>query len=92
MKCGAKRNFLYTVLPTVKIMIMDKRRRIPIKDVKQIALEITQRVLTLSKINSIELKLGKSKKPTDIIVQEEIMDKWIEDRIQMVIDRIDNGG
>ena len=60
---------------------MDKRRRIPIKDVKQIALEITQRVLTLSKINSIELKLGKSKKPTDIIVQEEIMDKWIEDRI-----------
>jgi len=71
---------------------MDKRRRIPVKDVKQIALEITHRVLTLSNINSIELKLGKSKKPTDIIVQEEIMDKWIEDRIQMVIDRIDNGG
>lgn len=71
---------------------MDKRRRIPVKDVKQIALEITHRVLTLSQINSIELKLGKSKKPTDIIVQEAIMDKWIEDRIQMVIDRIDNGG
>jgi hypothetical protein len=47
-------------------------------------------VISLSNINEIELKLGKSDKPTDIIVHEEIMNNWIDQRIQMVIDRIDN--
>lgn len=64
-------------------------RRIPVKDVKQITLEATNRVLELSFINNVNLKLGKTKKPTNVYVQEK-MDGWIDGRIQMVLDRLDN--
>lgn len=67
---------------------MDKRRRIPIKDVRQIAYEVGLWAIDIEKIKNLSEKLGK---PSDVDFKEKF-DGWIEDRIQMVIDRLDNGG
>ena len=67
------------------MIIMDKRRRIPIKDVIQIAYEIGNWAIDIEKINTLEHRLGKPSSQTF----KEKFDNHIEDRIQMVIDRLD---
>ena len=69
---------------------MDKNIGIPIEDVEQIVLEVTQRVIMLAQINDMELQLGKTKIPTNIAVQNKIMGKWIDSRIEMVVNRLKN--
>ena len=66
-------------------MKLDKRRRIPVKDVRQIAYEIGLWAIDIEQIKTIESRLGK---PSSVTFQEKF-DKHIDDRIQMVIDRLD---
>jgi len=68
---------------------MDNRRRIPVKDVRQIMLEGINNILNISQTNDIKLKLNETKVPTKTVVEDKIMNEWIDKRIQMVLDRID---
>jgi predicted DNA-binding protein len=64
---------------------MDNRRRIPVKDVRQIAYEVGMWAIDIERLNALSKKMGK---PSDIEFKEKF-NGWIEDRIQMVIDRLD---
>ncbi len=64
---------------------MDKRRRIPVKDVKQICYEAVMGTITKEKIILAEKLLGKK----DSISFEDVFDDWFEARIQLVLDRLD---
>ena len=66
-------------------MSVDRRRRIPVKDVINIAYEIGLWAIDIEKINELKKKLGK---PSDVEFKEKF-DNLIDDRIQMVIDRLD---
>jgi len=65
---------------------MDKRKSIPIEDVKQIALEIIHRCYDIHSLNEIDLKLGSTKIPTNVVVEKSIMGEWLDKRIEMIID------
>lgn len=64
---------------------MDKRKRIPVKDVKQIALEIGLWAIDIEKINTLEKRLGKPSSETF----KEKFDNHIDARIQMAVDKLD---
>ena len=66
-------------------MSVDKRRRIPVKDVRNIAYEIGLWAIDIEKTSHLKKLLGK---PADVSFKEKF-DKYIDDRIQMVIDRLD---
>lgn len=59
---------------------MDKRKRIPIRDVKQIAYEVGLWAINIERISSLSKKLGE---PSDVEFKDKF-DNWIENRIQMV--------
>lgn len=64
----------------------NKNNKIPTKDVKQIAYEAALWAIDINKISDLKKKLGEV---SDLEFKEKF-DKWIEDRIQMVIDRLDD--
>jgi hypothetical protein len=66
-------------------MSVDRRRRIPVKDVINIAYEIGLWAIDIEITNELKKKLGK---PSDVEFKEKF-DNLIDDRIQMVIDRLD---
>jgi hypothetical protein len=66
---------------------MDKRFKILVKDVKQIAYESGMRAITIDRIQRLEKKYNNESSTENF---EDSFDMWIKNRIQMVIDRIKN--
>jgi len=64
---------------------MDKRRRIPVKDVKQICYEAVMGTITKEKIRQAQKMLDGPQDPGF----DELFDHWFEARVQLVIDRLD---